>query len=138
FLLLLCNDREVLGPWINRPWLNALASLILGVLLVLSLILVFTTIFPTIDVGVVVVALGGVLVAGFAAIAYLLRGSVFSRARPTAVEQDRDTWRMPPIALLSRPRASRGRQVALYALSSYLVVAVLMLLVKAVQLATGH
>jgi Mn2+/Fe2+ NRAMP family transporter len=22
FLLLLCNDRQVLGPWVNRPWLN--------------------------------------------------------------------------------------------------------------------
>ena len=26
FLLLLCNDREVLGPWVNRPWLNVLAA----------------------------------------------------------------------------------------------------------------
>ena len=22
FLLMLCNDKEVLGPWVNRPWLN--------------------------------------------------------------------------------------------------------------------
>src|SRR5437868_354536 len=47
FLLLLCNDRDVLGPWVNRPWLNALASVILGVLIVLSLILVATTIFSS-------------------------------------------------------------------------------------------
>ena len=32
FLLLLCNDREVLGPWCNAPWLNAIASVIIGVL----------------------------------------------------------------------------------------------------------
>ena len=32
FLLLLCNDREVLGPWVNRPWLNVVASVIVGVL----------------------------------------------------------------------------------------------------------
>lgn len=25
FLLLLCNDPEVLGPWVNRPWLNWVA-----------------------------------------------------------------------------------------------------------------
>ena len=30
FLLLLCNDREVLGPWVNRPWLNWVAGLIVG------------------------------------------------------------------------------------------------------------
>ena len=28
FLLLLCNDRAVLGPWRNPGWLNALASVI--------------------------------------------------------------------------------------------------------------
>ena len=26
FLLLLCNDRAVLGPWFNPPWLNAIAA----------------------------------------------------------------------------------------------------------------
>ena len=26
FLLLLCNDREVLGPWMNPRWLNVLAA----------------------------------------------------------------------------------------------------------------
>ena len=30
FLLFLCNDRDVLGPWVNRTWFNLLASLILG------------------------------------------------------------------------------------------------------------
>ena len=32
FLLLLCNDREVLGPWVNPRWLNILAAFIVGVL----------------------------------------------------------------------------------------------------------
>ena len=26
FLLLLCNDPEVLGPWVNPPWLNGVAA----------------------------------------------------------------------------------------------------------------
>src|SRR6476619_3444357 len=51
FLLLLCNGREVLGPWVNRPCLNVLAGPIVGVLLLLpSGILVATTLFPGIDV----------------------------------------------------------------------------------------
>ncbi len=50
FLLLLCNDREVLGPWVNPPWLNAIASVIVGVLIELSLILMASTMFPSIDV----------------------------------------------------------------------------------------
>ena len=45
FLLLLCNDPAVLGPWVNRPWLNVLATVILAILVMLSLILVFSTIF---------------------------------------------------------------------------------------------
>ena len=36
FLLLLCNDPEVLGPWVNKRWLNMLAGVIIGVLLTLS------------------------------------------------------------------------------------------------------
>src|SRR5271167_1813946 len=49
FLLLLCNDREVLGPWMNPRWLNILASFIIGVLLVLSGTLVVTTLFSSLD-----------------------------------------------------------------------------------------
>ncbi len=30
FLLLLCNDREVLGPWVNRRWLNVITTVIIG------------------------------------------------------------------------------------------------------------
>jgi hypothetical protein len=57
---------------------------------------------------------------------------------PTVDRRDRETWRMPPSVLLSPPPPSRARRIAFQALSSYLVVAVVMLLVKAVQLATGH
>ena len=46
FLLLLCNDREVLGPWVNRPWLNVVAGIIVSGLLLLSGILMATTMFP--------------------------------------------------------------------------------------------
>src|SRR5580693_155505 len=49
FLLLLCNDREVLGPWMNPRWLNILAAFIIGVLLVLSGTLVITTLFSRLD-----------------------------------------------------------------------------------------
>jgi hypothetical protein len=46
-------------------------------------------------------------------------------------------WTMPPAVLLSRPRWSRGRQAMTIALASYMVVALAMLIVKAVQLAGG-
>ncbi len=62
FLLMLCNDRAVLGPWTNPPWLKALASVIVGVLVLLSLILTITTLFPHVDVTTLALAGGGVLV----------------------------------------------------------------------------
>jgi len=36
FLLLLCNDKAVLGAWTNPGWLNVIASAIVGVLVALS------------------------------------------------------------------------------------------------------
>ncbi len=138
FLLLLCNDREVLGPWVNRPWLNALATFIIGVLLVMSLILVATTVFPAIDVRTLSLVLGGALMAGL-----VLGGILYAvrrRGQPVAPPMSRahrDSWRMPPLALLGRPEWSRGRLVAMWALRVYLVIAVVLLLVKAVQLGGG-
>jgi hypothetical protein len=43
---------------------------------------------------------------------------------------------MPPLALLERPTWSPGRKAAMLLLRGYLVVAVLLLVVKTVQL--GH
>jgi NRAMP (natural resistance-associated macrophage protein)-like metal ion transporter len=140
FLLLLCNDREVLGPWVNRPWLNALATLIIGVLLIMSLILVATTVFPHINVSVLGLVLGGALLVGL-----LVSGLLYElRRRRLPAEQvaatgraHRENWRMPPLALLGRPEWSRGRVLAMWSLRIYLVLAVVLLLVKAVQLGSG-
>src|SRR6202011_3235873 len=57
FLVLLCNDRAVLGPWVNKTWLNIVATLIVSVLLVLSMILVISTVIPSINVTTLIIAL---------------------------------------------------------------------------------
>jgi NRAMP (natural resistance-associated macrophage protein)-like metal ion transporter len=141
FLLLLCNDREVLGPWCNRFWLNALATVIVSVLLLLSLILMATTLFPTVDVRLLSVIGGGVLLAALA-----VGGGVVARARRaaagvTVIESGpavpKESWTMPPVALLERPPSSRGRRLAMLSMEAYLLVAIVLLIVKAVQLAGG-
>jgi hypothetical protein len=137
FLLFLCNDREVLGPWVNRPVTNLLATLILGVLLMLSVILVVSTIVPTINVPMLFIALSVVVVIGLAiTITVNVREQ---RARPPDPREleDRDTWRMPSLALLTRPVKSRARLVALCTVRGYALIAMALLLVKAVQLATA-
>jgi NRAMP (natural resistance-associated macrophage protein)-like metal ion transporter len=135
FLLLLCNDPAVLGPWVNRPWLNVLAVFIVSVLLALSLILMATTLFSTINVKAFTLVLGGVLVVCYAAGGVLVVRSRRSRpqVRPVSTGR-RDNWRMPPLSLVGRPVWSRGRLAGMYALRGYLVVAVVLLAVKAIEL----
>jgi len=142
FLLMLCNDREVLGPWTNPHWLKALASVIVAGLVLLSLILTVTTLFPHVDVAALALGGGAVLVVALIAI-----GLVSSRARPAAAsspatrgpvpEIPKERWTMPPATLLSRPQWSTPRRVAMLALGSYMVVALALLIVKSVQLAGG-
>jgi NRAMP (natural resistance-associated macrophage protein)-like metal ion transporter len=138
FLVLLCNDEAVLGPWRNGMRLNALASLIVGVLIVLSAILTATTLFPSVDVTLLAKVLFGVLAVGLAAAGiYLARGR---RERPSraADRLHREHWTMPQLELLERPRWSRTRRVGMYTLRGYLTFSALMLVVKAIEVSAGH
>jgi Mn2+/Fe2+ NRAMP family transporter len=143
FLVLLCNDREVLGPWMNPRWLNVLASLIIGVLLVLSGTLVVSTLFSSLNALQVAVwiAVGLVALAVLAGASFWLtrnrRPAPQPHPRATMSEAERLNWRMPPIALLKPAEWSIGRKVALLTLRGYLVISVLLLIVKAVQLGHG-
>jgi Mn2+/Fe2+ NRAMP family transporter len=139
FLLLLCNDREVLGPWVNRPWLNGLASVIVGILLVLSGTLMATTLFPHVDVGEVFVYLAAGLAAAGAAAFAVVRVASRRHGRPPASEMseaEKMRWRMPPLALLAPVRWSPGRRLGILSLRAYLVASAALLVVKAVQI--GH
>jgi NRAMP (natural resistance-associated macrophage protein)-like metal ion transporter len=139
FALLLCNDSAVLGPWVNQPWLNVAAVFIVGVLLTLSTILVITTVFPAIDVVRLALVLGGFVVAGtIAAGVFSLRGGPPTTDYTKMSRAERQNWRMPALALLERPPWSPVRRVAIVVLSVYLVLAIVMLAVKAVELALGH
>jgi NRAMP (natural resistance-associated macrophage protein)-like metal ion transporter len=135
FLLLLCNDTEVLGPWVNRLWLNIVAGIIISILLMMSLVLMATTLFSSINVNDVALSLGAVLLVGYAVAGVILVRTRHTRARPDAMSKERRAnWRMPPLNLLKRPKWSKGRLVGMYLLRGYLVVAVVLLLVKAIEL----
>ena len=139
FLVLLCNDRAVLGPWVNKPWLNVLAVIIVGALVLLSMILVISTAIPSIDATGLLVVLGsiaGVVLAGICA--WILVSARRRRELPEPSRSERENWRMPALALLERPRWSTTRRVAMTLLGGYLGLAVILLGVKAVQIATGH
>ena len=60
FLVLLCNDRAVLGPWVNTVRQNIVAWAIVWSLVLLSLALTATTFFPELST----TTIGGGLAAG--------------------------------------------------------------------------
>jgi Mn2+/Fe2+ NRAMP family transporter len=147
FLLLLCNDPEVLGPWTNARWLNVVAGLIIGVLLLLSGTLVVTTLFTSVSSAAVVAWLSGCLVVG-AAIAFGWLKLMSARQGRVGVQParakfehmspaERMRWRMPPLALLKPVAWSPGTKLGVLLLRGYLVISVLLLIVKAVQLGRG-
>lgn len=73
FLVLLCNDKAVLGPWVNTMRQNIMAGVIVWALVLLSLALTAATFFPNLTAaqlewgfgaGVGVGMLGGGVIAG--------------------------------------------------------------------------
>jgi NRAMP (natural resistance-associated macrophage protein)-like metal ion transporter len=143
FLLLLCNDREVLGPWVNPRWLNIIAAIIVGVLVDLSGTLVVTTLFSNLDASKAAIWIGVGLVAG--AVLYMAWLWATRSRRPQREPHPRKTmsaierlnWRMPPLALLKPVQWSAGTKLGMGMLRGYLVVSVVLLIVKAIQLGAG-
>jgi Mn2+/Fe2+ NRAMP family transporter len=139
FLLLLCNDKAVLGPWANGRKLNVLASAIVWVLVLLSVILTASVLFPNITgPQIEAVLIAGCLV-GLIVGAFVLWGAR-RRARSTLTvpaewEGERATWRMPPLHRLGRPALSTQRKVGLILLRGYLLVAFCLVVVKVVEVA---
>jgi len=141
FLLLLCNDRAVLGPWRNPTWLNVLATLIVAVLVLLSLILMATTVFPKINVTQFAL-IGG---AAFAAALVAFAGWIFHGSRAsgdvTVIDEaptvPKMQWTMPQLTFLEPAVWSSGKKAAMLGLRAYLVVSVVLLVVKAVELGGG-
>jgi len=155
FLLLLCNDREVLGPWVNGRGVNLFTSAVIAVLITLSVVLTASVLFPAITSGQIVTIMAvcaGVAVAVGAG--WLIRGLVHngtasSPAPPPSVASATEvlggdggavgkmSWRMPPLAELSTPVIGGLRKWGLASMRGYLAVAMILVIVKIVMLAAG-
>jgi NRAMP (natural resistance-associated macrophage protein)-like metal ion transporter len=142
YLLLLCNDAAVLGPWVNGRRTNLFTGTVVTVLIALSVILTASVLDPGITSRQILFILAGC--AGAAA----LGGILFAvhRLRPggaglaaAAIDRtDRENWRMPQLALLHRPVVPLGRKIGMSILRSYLAVATVLVAVKIIQLALAH
>jgi Mn2+/Fe2+ NRAMP family transporter len=143
FLLLLCNDKPVLGPWVNNRWLNYFTGAIIAALVVLSVILTVSVLFPdaTNEQTILGILLGGGVAATIVALVIMAWSKNGEPAgRDNAAQQvaaDRDTWRMPRLDSLPPMRLSLAAKTWMGALRLYLVIAVCLVAFRIAMLAIG-
>jgi NRAMP (natural resistance-associated macrophage protein)-like metal ion transporter len=143
FLLLLCNDKAVLGPWVNPRWLNCFTGAVIAGLVLLSIILTASVLFP--DVTHEQVILGILLGGGGAGFLITLAAMTLGRRgepanavkRGGGPEGLRASWRMPPLEELAPAQLSLAAKLWMGVLRLYLVVAGGLVLIRIATLALG-
>ncbi|RQZ70090.1 MULTISPECIES: Nramp family divalent metal transporter [Burkholderia] len=135
FLLVLCNDRQVLGPWVNSTKLNVFTGAVIWVLVLLSIILTASVMYPDISGEAIVdVLIGGTVlaIAGYLATVLIRRNK---RVVEPGIDRTlRETWRMPPLDSLEPQKMTVATRVWMAVMRGYLVIAVGLVIVKVVQM----
>src|ERR1700675_2699849 len=145
FLLLLCNDKAVLGPWVNSGRLNLFTGAVVAVLVMLSVILTGSVLYPDIsDTVILSILIGGSGVGRVAALGVSFAQRRLRRPEPEnigsisgAVNVANDKWRMPPLAPLPPGRVSLASRIWMIVLRGSLIAAGGLVLLRIFQLATG-
>jgi len=144
FLLLLCNDREVLGPWVNGKLTNIITTIVVASLVMLSVILTAAELLPNISDGQILgILLGGTVISVMLSIMVQLyvRFKGLKTSKPVLIhsqeqnEQNSIYWRMPPLTKLAPFKLGLLNRIWLGVLRLYLVLAGGLLIVKLVQMA---
>ncbi|HEY6620936.1 MAG TPA: NRAMP family divalent metal transporter [Steroidobacteraceae bacterium] len=138
FLLLLCNDKAVLGPWANSRRINVFTSIVIAILVMLSVILTTSVLFPAISgVHIIAILVGGCALALALSVAARIidsRGGPKPRDAVAFTAADRATWRMPPLNQLPPARLTVLDRTWLIVLRGYLVIAGGLMIVRMVLL----
>ena len=159
FLILLANDKPILGPWTNSTAQNWIAGIIAWTVLTFSLAPLVTTFWPVITLKQSFYGLGVCTVLGVAAAVLLLRdrsssdeqpaplSDPASNSRPPGMDRGqwreelrerRVAWRTPPIRTLQRPVLSISRKIGLLTLRGYIIFAIIIMVIKLIQYTTAH
>jgi NRAMP (natural resistance-associated macrophage protein)-like metal ion transporter len=142
FLLLLSNDKDILGPWANSRRLNLFTGVVVAALVMLSIILTASVMFPDLDehwiFGILIGGslLGIVVTAAVKLYELSAQKNAIFRFRPRELKQDRNTWRMPPLDRLPPARLSTLNRIWMVVLRAYLVIAAGLVLLRIFRLAT--
>jgi Mn2+/Fe2+ NRAMP family transporter len=138
FLLLLCNDKAVLGPWVNGWRLNLFTGIVIAVLVMLSIILTASVLFPAISGSQMLIILA------FGTVLAMVAATVFVLNRPVLPEvlsrSQRLLWRMPPLAELPPRQLTALSRAWIIVLRGYLLVAGGLVLLRILELVRmgGH
>jgi Mn2+/Fe2+ NRAMP family transporter len=156
FLVLLANDKAVLGPWTNSVAQNWVCGVLVWTVLTFSLAPLVTTFFPNVTLTqclyAFIVCTAGGLAAG--AVLWWLRPS---RHQPVSLAPDgnqrppgmsrrewreilrtrRTEWRTPRLDALQQPALSMPRKIGLLTLRGYIVFAIVIMAIKLVEV-TAH
>ena len=139
FLLLLCNDKAVLGPWVNSRGVNLFTGAVIAALVMLSIVLTASVLYPDMSGDTIVEILVGGSLVGL--VTFLIgQGLRRRRGERTEASVDRagqDSWRMPPLDQLTPAHLGLLSRVWMIVLRAYLVVAGGLVLVRIVVLALG-
>ncbi len=135
FLLLLSNDKPVMGPWANTRRTNIFTGIVIATLVMLSIILTAATIFPTISTTQIlwILGIGALLTVGVGVWMTFAHteapgGETFDRA-------NRHGWHMPPLATLPKAQLTPLSRFWLVILRGYLIVAVALVVFRVTLLA---
>ncbi|HEX4831327.1 MAG TPA: NRAMP family divalent metal transporter [Trebonia sp.] len=147
FLLMLCNDRAVLGPWANGRKTNLFTGVVIAGLIALSVVLTGSVLDPSISAGQIEAIMVACAVVALAVAAWFPVRAAFRQgtarrrhagdaaATAAGAGADKMTWRMPPLAELPAPVITGARKWGLAGLRAYLAVAMIGVIVKTVLLA---
>jgi Mn2+/Fe2+ NRAMP family transporter len=132
-LLILCNDKHLLGPLTNGPWLNATAIAAVAIVLALSTLLTITSVLPALGIpGALALTIGLLLVSGTALVASHLRTRRPHRPPEALTPWERQTWSAPTLELVTAPTPTRPRILALAILRGYILMIAGLLALKLV------
>jgi NRAMP (natural resistance-associated macrophage protein)-like metal ion transporter len=134
FLLLLCNDGAVLGPWVNGRPLNVFTGAVIAVLVMLSITLTASVLFPDMEERTLIALLGGGMVFTLV-ISVVLMVVRRDDQRVLTDGFGRMIWRMPPLDQLPAAQLTPLTRIWLSVLRGYLVVAGGLVLWRIVELA---
>lgn len=157
FLILLANDKPVLGPWTNSGAQNWVGGVIVWTVTTFSLAPLVTTFYPGVTLEQCLYAFAICTVIGLVAAVVLFRLRP-SRHRPVSLAPDsnqrppgmscaewrevlrerRTAWRTPRLDTLQRPTLSVARTIGLLTLRGYVAFAVVLMTIKLVQVITAH